>query len=899
MITNVIPVPEGSTDAIKESPFLATKFTPADQPSFSVRRQRLIDSVARGVRLPLTVITGPAGSGKSHLVASWRAGRRDDGPVAWVGLEADDGSPSTFWMYFVEALRRASASLAPLLQPPVPSATIDRSVLHRIAAALALEPAPVTLVLDGVSQLTDIRWANDLEFVLRHSSERLRLVLVGRWSPPLPLYRYRLSGLLTEIRSDDLAFTSGETAQLLGLHGVSLTDQELAALHEHTEGWAAGLRLYACALQGRVDVADLAATISGEEATIAEYFLGEVLRIQPPEVRRFLVQTSVLSTFTPALAEAVTGRTDSHRLLAELAGENAFVQAVGSDGVAYRYHRLFAELLNAQLLLEEPDQLPELHQRAARWLGSQDQVVEAVGHAIRAEAWGLACSIAVEDYAIGRLMIDGANGRLGTLLRRLPEQVGGPEAAVVRAALSVSAGRRDAGAREVARAEELLGGSDAECSDALTLACLLINVQLRLSGGPDGAQLLRWISVAQTFLAAAPAHRQRSHPELGMMLLAAKGTALSRRGALDAAEAALTEGAETELTDCEHPQVDCLQQLALVHAYRGRLSHAETVARRALDLAASCGIDQRRWPVGAELALAWVALERYDIEAADRHLRVAKPFCGPTGDGLASTAYAVVKSRRLQARGELRGAMNVLSALDETTPATPAPDWLLRELNLAKARLLIGAGSLAEAREIVEDSFEPRPADVSLVEAHLLLAEGETQQAHLIARNIADALGVSMPVAVDAWLLLAMLAAREQDVDGAREALRRALRCATPEAHRRAVYQVWAQLRRILRDDADLAEQYRALSGDTGPVRRDHTGRVPAAEAAPIVVEQLSKREFEVLQGMAAMLPTEEIAASMYVSINTVKTHVRSILRKLSVSRRNEAVRRARALHLI
>jgi LuxR family transcriptional regulator, maltose regulon positive regulatory protein len=897
MITEVVPVQSVDQDAIGDNPFLASKFAPADTPSFTVTRPRLIESVARGVGGPLTVITGSAGSGKSHLAASWRAGRRDDGPVAWVSLEADDGRPGTFWMYVVEALRRASSSLAPRLTPPVPSATIDRSVLHRISAALAAEPEPVVLVLDGVSQLNDAQWANDLEFVLQHSGQHLRLILIGRWSPPMPLYRYRLAGLLTEIRSDDLAFTSSETAQLLGLHGVALSEEGLATLQEHTEGWAAGLRLSACALQGRTDVADLAAIISGEETTIAEYFLGEVLRIQPPEVRRFLLQTSVLGTFTPELATTVTGRSDAHRILAVLTRENAFVQAIGSDAATYRYHPLFAELLNAQLLLEAPDQVPVLHRRAACWLGDQGQPVEAVAHAIRAQDWKLACTIAVEDYAVGQLAIEGAAGRLGQLLQRLPEQVDGPEAAVVRAALAAGAGRRDECLSEIARAEQLLNRSDGECSDALTFACLLVNMLLLLSGGPDGAQLLRWISVAETFLGAAPPSRIRSHPELGMMLVAAKGTALSRRGALDAAATALAKGAGKSLPGCEYPQVECLQQLALLEAYRGRLGRAETLARRALDLAAGCGIDHRRWPVGAEVALAWTALERYDIEAADRHLRVAQPSCGPGGEGLTIAAYAVVKSRRLQARGELRGAMNVLNGVGEATPASPVPDWLLREIELAKARMMIGAGRLDEARTIVENSFEPRPADVSLVEATLLLAEGDPAEAHRTARTIADAVGTTMPVAVDAWLLLAMLAADQQDVNGAREALRRALRCATPEAYRRAVYQVWTQLRRILRDDVELAEQYRALSGELETVRR--SGPAAAPQEQPAVIERLSKRELEVLQGMAAMLPTEEIAASMYVSINTVKTHVRSILRKLSVSRRNEAVRRARSLHLI
>jgi LuxR family maltose regulon positive regulatory protein len=245
----------------------------------------------------------------------------------------------------------------------------------------------------------------------------------------------------------------------------------------------------------------------------------------------------------------------------------------------------------------------------------------------------------------------------------------------------------------------------------------------------------------------------------------------------------------------------------------------------------------------------------------------------------------------LQARGELRCALGLLREAEDAEP--PAPAWLWRENLLAQVRLLVTAGHLDKAQEAIARIPDIDGPDMAVVRGRLLIAQGDPEHAHEIIRTVADGAGVSPPLAVEAWLLLATYAAGANDVPAARESLRRALRAAAPEGHRRTLHLALAQLRRVLREDDELLTQYQALGGP-GP------GRVaPARETEPVLVEALSKRELEVLRGMAAMLPTEEIAASMFVSINTVKTHVRSILRKLSASRRNEAVRRARSLHLI
>ncbi|XVU29977.1 LuxR C-terminal-related transcriptional regulator [Actinoplanes sp. CA-054009] len=862
-------------ETFADNAILASKFAVPAAPPFMVERPALRDRVTEGVHGSVTLVTAVAGGGKTQLLASWVRSRPVDWPIAWITVESDDD----FWVYLVEGLRRAGVPVPPLV-PLTPGVGAGRALLTRLASVLAAQPTPVVLILDGASQLPGERWAGGLEFLLEHTGN-LRVVLAGRWDPPLPLHRYRLAGQLREIRTADLAFSDDETAHLLDLHGVPLDETHRKALLTHTEGWAAGIRLCACALQASENAAGLVATITGDESTIAEYFMAEVLRVQTPEMRRFLLETSVLDTFTPGLAAAVTSRFDASHLLTELTRENAFIQPVGEGEHVYRYHRLFAELLQAQLAWAEPDLVAQLHQRAAVWLADHGRLDEAVDHAVRAGDWSTAATMVIEDYAVGRLVIDGSAGRLGRLFARLPEHLAHAETVVVRAAIAYGDGDHFRAAEQLRYAGRLLSLHGSGCGDGLTLACFLLRILL--VRGADPKRVDELVPVAKTFLSVAPADRLARHPELPALLRAAEGMAHGDAGSVDRAAEALAEAAALTPLGSESLKVDCLRQLALLEAHRGRLGRAETCAQQALDLAAQCGLTGHRSPGAAEVALAWVALERYDVEAADRHLRAAQPLCGAGADPLSAAAYILVKARRLQTRGEQRSALSTLAA----GGVPEAPAWLRSAIVLGHCRLLIGSGHLTEAAVILGPYPAPRPPEVAIVDAALLHARGDAVRAHTVARTVADGGRVPVPVAIEAWLLLAVLAADADDAPAAREALRRAMRVAAPDGHRRPMHQVRSQLRRVLRAE----DQYRWL------------GAEPAAEgpaaAPPAMVEPLSRRELDVLRGMAEMLPTEEIAARMYVSVNTVKTHVRSILRKLSAARRNEAVRRARQLNLL
>ena len=875
MRADVAVVPPFSDPRPDDGPLIPSRFGIPEQPRFLVARPRLLAMAGRA-DAPLTLVVGPAGSGKTQLVASWaRAQGRN--AVAWISIEHHDGRSRAFWADVVAALGHAGAAdpSSPALRAGPDAA--DRTFLVRLAAELAARPDPLVLVLDGVSMIDGERWATELEFVLRHAGPMLKVVLIGRSDPPMPLHRYRLAGRLTEIRTGDLAFTAGEAGELLARHGVELSRTGLAALLEHTEGWAAGLSLFALALQGRRDADRLVGAITGAETGIAAYLVDQVLRGQPPHVRTFLLETSILDTFTPEFAEAVTGRADARRLLVQLRRSNAFVQPVTEYSAAYRFHRLFAELLRAQLLGESPRRIAVLHSRAARWLAARGQTVDAIRHAVEARDWPAAATIAADHHAVGRLVTEGRNGRLGALLAQIPADCDSAEAAIVSAALALAGTSADGCAFQLARAREIATRRGRPFSPALALAESILGVLLAAARA-DHAKVLQLSPATEQVLAQAPREVTATHPELRALTLAALGVAHSHAGSVDAAAVCLAEAATVAVPGYEALAISCRQHLALLEAHRGRLRQADRLAVAAADDAERYGTAPARL---ARVVRAWVATERDDAEPALPHPRTTEARCPGPDDALVLAASTLVRSRRVRTHGDLSGAISLIEQV-RATAGPVLPRWLARELSVSHGRLLISAGRAGEVLELVRGCEKPNPPDVVVLHAEALAAGGDPERAAGLLRPVLTAV-LTPAICVDAWLAWGRIADQLGDADEARAARRHARSAATALDRRRGVPPARSRRSGI----ADPAARCRARAGDSSDPE------------PPVIVESLSPREMEVLRSMAALLPTEEIAATLYVSVNTVKTHVRSILRKLSAVRRNEAVRRARSLGLI
>ncbi|MGW6786609.1 hypothetical protein ACWF7Q_28550, partial [Streptomyces sp. NPDC054987] len=412
---------------------LTARFTAPAVPKTLVHRPELLRRLTAGVQGPLTLINGPAGSGKTVLTAHWAAsgGRAPRTPL-WLTVEPDD-APGVFWAYVLEALHRGGVELPATVGRPSRAEGVTQSFLVRLAAGLAESPQPVVLVLDQFDTAQPPAMTEGLDFVLRHAAGGLRIVLTSRTDSLLPLHRYRAAGEIAEIRHADLRFTQADAAALLGEHRLDISPEGIRLLMRRTEGWAAGVRLCALAMQRSPDPEAFVRQFAADRTTIADYLLKEVLDAQPPDTQDLLLRVCVTDRVHPDLADALTGRDDAARTLAGLARDNAFLEQVDASDW-YRLHPLFAEVLRAHLRQRHPGLEQQLHGRAARWLAGTGRLTEAVAQGAAAGDWQFAAGHLVDDLAIGRLFTGLEAEQLNRALAPLPAEEPGAAPALVAAA---------------------------------------------------------------------------------------------------------------------------------------------------------------------------------------------------------------------------------------------------------------------------------------------------------------------------------------------------------------------------------------------------------------------------------------------------------------------------------
>lgn len=412
---------------------LTARFTAPAVPKTLVHRPELLRRLTAGVRGPLTLINGPAGSGKTVLTAHWAAagGRAPRAPL-WLTVEPDD-APGVFWAYVLEALHRGGVELPAAVGRPTRAEGVTQSFLVRLAAGLAESAQPVVLVLDQFDTAQPPAMTEGLDFVLRHAAGGLRIVLTSRTDSLLPLHRYRAAGEIAEIRHADLRFTHADAEALLGEHRLDISQAGIRLLMRRTEGWAAGVRLCALAMQRSPDPEAFVRQFAADRTTIADYLLREVLDAQPPDTQDLLLRVSVTDRVHPDLADALTGRDDAARTLAGLARDNAFLEQVDASAW-YRLHPLFAEVLRAHLRQRHPGLEQQLHGRAARWLAGTGRLTEAVVQGAAAGDWPFAAGQLVDDLAIGRLFTGLEAEQLNRAFAPLPAEAPGAAPALVGAA---------------------------------------------------------------------------------------------------------------------------------------------------------------------------------------------------------------------------------------------------------------------------------------------------------------------------------------------------------------------------------------------------------------------------------------------------------------------------------
>ncbi|WP_404962206.1 LuxR C-terminal-related transcriptional regulator [Streptomyces sp. 147326] len=878
---------------------LTARFAVPAVPQLLVHRPELLKRMTTGARGPLTLVNGPAGSGKTVLAAHWAAGGLAPGPPVWLTVEPGD-APGALWAYVLEALHRGGVALPAGVGRPTRAEGVTRSFLVRLAEGLAESAQPAVLVLDQFDTAQPpAAVAEGLDFVLRHAAGGLRIVLTGRTDSLLPLHRYRAAGEITEIRQADLRFTHEDAEALLGEHRLAVSQEGIRLLVERTEGWAAGVRLCALAMQHSADPETFLRQFAADRTIIADYLLKEVLEAQPPLTQDLLLRVCVTDRIHPDLADALTGRDDAARTLAGLARDNAFLERIDASAW-YRLHPLFAEVLRAHLRQRRPGLEPRLHGRAARWLARTGRLTEAVVQGAAAGDWEFAAAHVVDGLAIGRLFTGLEADQLGRVFAGMPADRPGTAPALVGAACRLA--EQDlAGCEAGLRRADAYPGRDS--GPAARLARAFVGV---LAGrlADDLTATERAAADVERVLPELPPHLLAERPEIRALVLAALGAAELGAGHLDRAVSVLTSAVDVcGKPGTEYPLCDALGSLALAELMRGRLRQAVAHARASLAAAEQYALPTERRTGAGHLALAAVAVQQDDLVAARCHLDLASSEAGPRPEPVAAVLAAVTGAGIAAAEGDAQAALAALRVLRTAGAPVRLHSWSVAGLTVAESAVHLARGDAAAALQVldavegaegVEGECGDRPEQV-LARARALLAAGHGDRATAALAGMPADDGVAAPVRARARLLQAEIAAADGDPEEARRRLGEALGLARPEGLRRMFTESGPWVRRILRRDPQLARLHGWLHSRT-PVRG------PASTAGgqqPPVVEPLSGRETEVLRKAAELLSTEEIAAELYLSANTVKTHLKSIYRKLSVTRRSEAVHRAQDLGML
>ncbi|WP_020143440.1 LuxR C-terminal-related transcriptional regulator [Terracoccus sp. 273MFTsu3.1] len=895
------------------NPLVLTKLHIPEVRRGLVPRPRLVDGPARTSPLRLTLVSAPPGFGKTTLLASWAEAARAAGrAVAWVSLEETEQQPASFWRYVVTALDGAApgvgAGALALLgsaNPPV------EAVLTLLLNDLSARPEGLDLVLDDYHLADGSAIADDVAFLLLHLPPHVHLVISTRADPALPLARLRARGELVEVRAAGLRFTVEEVAAYLnGVAGLNLTTSDIAALEGRTEGWIAALQLAALSLTGREDVAGFIEGFAGDDRYLVDYLVEEVIGRQPPEVRRFLLETSILERLSGPLCDAVTEQDDGRAMLERLDRSNLFVVPLDGTRHWYRYHHLFAEVLRTHLVTEAAGRVSDLHRRAARWYAVDAEPVPAVRHALAAGDLELAADV-MERSAIGLLRqrqeatvrgwVDDlpaevvrrrpvlAVGFIGSLmstgdfrtvpgrLDELEHVLAEPPADLV--VLEEHELARLPGAMETYRAALALVGGDA--------AGTVAHADLAISRAAPGDDLTVAAAAALSGLASwAGGELESAHRAYSLAV-----TGLERAG---------------NISDV----LGCSITLGDLRVTQGRLSDAERTYREALRLASVHEVDgPLRGEADMLVGLSQIALERNDIAAATAHLEQVAAL--GEGLGLPQHPYRwrVARARLLETEGDLSGAATLLEEAERVYVGDFSPD--VCPVAARRARVLVRQGRLDEALDWARARQLTADDDLAYVREfeHLTLArillcqKGADGAARAAAYGLLDRVRVAAEEGGRTGTLIEILALqalalhaspRRSDPQRALDTLTLALRLAEREGYARV----------FVGEGPPMADLLGAL------VRRDPGWRYPrrlldafagVSPAAPRhgLVDPLSARELDVLRLLASDLSGPAIASELYVSLNTMRTHTKNVYAKLGVNERRAAVTKARELGLL
>jgi LuxR family transcriptional regulator, maltose regulon positive regulatory protein len=858
-----------------------------------VSRPRLFGRLAAQARV--SVVSAPPGSGKTVLLRSWISQAGVAGSAAWVPAGRGERDPQRFWLSVLAALRQTTAGSA-LVRELTAAPDLDGWVItERLLADLAPLDDQLWLVVDDVHEL-GADALRQLELLILRAPPQLRFVLATRHDLRLGLHRLRLEGELAEIREPDLRFTVAEAEELFAAAGVDLPDPAL--LVERTEGWAAGLRLAALSLAGHPDPGRLAAEFSGTERTVAEYLLAEVLDRQNEKVRRLLLRTSILERVNGELAGLLTGDSGGERVLQDLEAANAFVVALDAGRSWFRYHRLFADLLRLELRRTEPDQVAGLHRAAAGWFAGHGYPVEAVRHAQAARNWGLAARV-LAGYWPG-LYLDGQAAVIHELLTGFPagQLVADAELAALAAGDELARGSLEAAGRYLALAERGLASAPEGRQGQAQLLAGMVRLLLARQRGDRPAvaeQAQRLQDAAEAAQAAQPGLGQ----ELRALALISLGSTEFWAARFEEAQRHLDQGVAL----ARRIGRPFLEFTGLVYAASELFRSAALAAehsRQAAELAEQHGWTDEPAAGVASLNVARVLVRQGRLEEAEPWIQRAERTLRAEAEPAVGLAIRAQRGLLELARGQDADALAAFQAADRLSVRLAEPSIMVLPNRSFLVQTLVRLGETDRAEQALA-ALGDQDRDGGAMRTGLAVLRLAQDDPHAAIAALAPVLDGSAPIPWPGWLAQALLLeaiARDAvgDPAAAGRALERALDLAEPDG---ALF--WFLLHPapgLLERHARHGTAHAALIADILSLL---AGRLPAPPPAgpPPPLEPLSDSEIRVLRYLPTNLSGPEIAGELYVSHNTVRTHITHLYGKLGTHTRAEAVARARALGLL
>jgi LuxR family transcriptional regulator, maltose regulon positive regulatory protein len=863
-------------------------------------REHLLRKLDRSVTRRATVISAPAGSGKTSLLRVWADRSSDAARVAFVSVDRDEQEAQRFWSRVLDAIRDSAAATDRQAQPAAAGVPGD-DLVDAVVAELAGWGGPFVLVIDDLHELRSADAVAQLQRLLAVLPSSARVVLSSRRDPPIRLHKLRLADELAELRADDLRFTERETRELLAASGISLSDAGAAALYRRTEGWAAGLRLAAISLGGHPDPERFVGEFSGTDRAIGEYLMAEMLEGQPREVQSMLLRTSLVDRMNGELADLLAGRSGSEQMLLELEDANAFVASLDAQRTWFRYHHLLADFLQLELRRTSADEVPDLHRRAARWFADHGDIVEAVRHTQAAGDWSEAARL-LADHLFS-LTLNGNEGAIAVLLRSFPEGLSAdhPELALAHAAVQLAHGRLEEAAAQLALAESHVGSAKPTRRRGLSVAIASLRLALARRSG-QFTEVIEQVNLLDSSIADESSGLMAMSSELRGVALMNLGIVEMWSGRLADADRHLADGAElAETIGSPYLEVACLAH----RCFASKLVSVATArerGERAIALAERSGFDDRPIVAPALAALGAIAVWMGEFDVGEGWLRRTWEVAEPDVDPAAAVFLHVTTGMLHAGRGQHHSALEQFAAAARTQALLTGVHALAPRITGWLAATQARLGMLDEARTTLSEhpAESERMGAIHAIDnarAVILMAEGDAAAALDALRNVQDTTqGVHAFTLVETHLLAGVAHLALGDRGAAAGAAEAALGAAEPDRLMFPFAMIGAgELLEVLPRHKTA---HGALLADTIRLVRDESTPSIERERLP-ESDELSPGELRILRYLPTNLTRAEIASELYVSTNTVATHIRNIYSKLGVGDRSSAVRHARELRLL